>query len=561
MFCSTKKTFLYICIQLTYDTMLFVFKKTSEMKTKSIFFLVLFISAFAFAQKPVLLKDFKFKIGEKYKRIKSSNTYHVASGNRLVSIKKGRNSMTIQRYSLDKLVEDVKMRQVIEDKGDFSSVMHLGDNAVVFYTDNDKAYGQKISPTGIIAKKPVLLINDKENVDRDFGFKSTYGFDAGGRINKFAFKKSPDGKKLLVLFRIKTADNKADKVGVTVFSDGLNLLWRRKVTMPHPSNIMQGEDFAIDNEGNFYMTATFFDEVTDKKDKLETSYRTEVYKISEKSGPVVAHKLNISGHAITDAVIEFDKGNTPKVSGFYASNMNKTEIAGIFSATIANDGSVASMAKSDIPAETLENFILQREARINEGTQKENDLKDLEKLRVNDVIFNPDGSTTMFGEQRFVDAFTTSSSSGSRTTYKYYYRDIFVFKLSASGEMMWMHKLPKWQMGTIGKRSMSYLNFENGGKHYLFYVDDFTNLKRSFEETPTRYFDGKKEFIYLTSYVIDNATGEVTKEAILTGSDIRNSRLDVIELTKAAMLPNKDIILEAYDGKKNNLLLKISLAK
>ncbi|GAA4271945.1 hypothetical protein U6A24_10570 [Aquimarina gracilis] len=531
------------------------------MKTKSIFFLILFIGCFAFAQKPVLLKDFKFKTGEKYKRIKSLNTYHVASGNRLVSIKKGRNSMTIQRYSLDKMVEDIKMRQVIEDKGTFETVMDLGGHAVVFYSVKDKAYGQRISPTGIVAKKPILLINDKENIDRDFGFKSTYGFDAGGRINKFAFKKSPDGKKLLTLFRIKTADNKADKIGITVFSDGLNMLWRRKVTMPHPSNLMQGEDFAIDNEGNFYMTATFFDEVSNEKNKLETSYRTEVYKINENSGPIEANRLDISGQSITDAVIEFDKNNIAKVSGFYADNMNKGEISGIFSATLGSKGAVSALAKSDIPSETIENLISQREARINEGTQKEDDLKDLEKLRVNDVVFNADGSTTMFGEQRFVDAFTTSSSSGSRTTYKYYYRDIFAFKLSAEGKMIWMHKLPKWQMGTIGKRSMSYLNFMDAGKHYIFYIDDFTNLKRSFEETPTRYFDGKKEFIYLTSYVIDDATGEVSKEAILTGSDIRNARLDVLELTKAARLPNKDIILEAYDGKKNNLLLKISLAK
>ncbi len=515
----------------------------------------------AFAQKPVLLEDFEFKTGEKYKRIKSLGTYHVASGNRLVSIKKGRNSMTIQRFNLDKLVEDVKMRQVIEDKGNFQTVMKLGDNAVVFYSTKDKAYGQKISPTGIVAKKPILLINDKENIDRDFGFKSTYGFDAGGRINKFAFKKSPDGKKLLTLFRIKTGDNKADKIGITVFSDGLNMLWRRKVTMPYASDILQNEDFAIDNKGNFYMTASIFSEASQEKNKLESSYRTEVFKITENGKEVIKHKINIPGQSIIDGVLEFDKGDVPKVSGLYASNTNKTEISGVFTATLASDGSIASLSKSDIPEETIQNFVLQREARINEGTQKENDLKDLEKLRVNDVVFNPDGSTVIFAEQRFVDAFTTSSSSGSRTTYKYYYRDIFAFKLSAGGKIVWMHKLPKWQMGTVSKRSMSYISFKNAGKHYLFFIDDFTNLKRSFEETPTRYFDGKKEFIYLTSYVIDDATGEVVKEAILTGSDIRNSRLDVLELTKAATLPNKDIILEVFDGKKNNLLLKISLAK
>ncbi len=537
------------------------YKNHSIMKIKYFLVFALFISSYTFAQKPVLLEDFTFKIGEKYKRIRSVNTYNVASGNKLVSIKKGRNGMTIQRYSLEDLKEDVKKRQVIEDKGDFQTVMKLGEKAVVFYTVNDKAYGQKISPGTISAERPIQLINDKDNVARDFGFKSTYGFDAGGRINKFAFKKSPDGKKLLVLFRVETGDNKADKVGVTVFSDGLNLLWRRKVALPYSSDKIRCEDFFIDNRGDFYMTASIFNEGTQEKDKLEKSYRTEVYKITEDSGPITKNKIDIAGKSITDGVIEVDKSGAIKVSGFYAGDMNKGEISGIFSASLANDGSISAMTKSDIPSETLQNFILQREARINEGTQKENDLKDLEKLRVNDVIFNSDGSTTMFGEQRYVDVFTTSSSSGSRTTYKYYYRDIFAFKLSSDGKIAWMHKLPKWQMGTIGKRSMSYKNFKNNGKHYLFYIDDFTNLKRSFEETPTRYFDGKREFIYLTSYVIDDVTGEVTKEAILTGSDLRNSRLDVVELTKAATLPNKDIILEAYDGKKNNLLVKISLAK
>ncbi len=531
------------------------------MNIKYILIFTLFFSGYAFAQKPVLLKDFAFKGGEKYKRIKSINTYQVASGNRLVSIKKGRNTMTIQRYSLEDLKEDVKKRQVIEDKGDFQTVMKLNDKAVVFYTKGNRAYGQKISLTGIVAEKPIQLINEKEGVARDFGFKSTYGFDAGGRINQFAFKKSPDEKKLVVLFRIKSGDGKADKIGITVFSDGLNMLWRRKVAMPYASDKMQYEDFAIDNKGNFFMTASVFNDVSQYRDKLESTYHTEIYKITEDSGEVVKHRIDIPKSAITAGAIELTNEGKVTFSGFYANTTNKTEISGVFSATLANDGSISSLIKSNIPTEKLQDLALQREARINEGTQKEDDLKDLEKLKINDIVFNTDGSTTLFGEQRYAESFTTSSSSGSRTTYKYYYRDIFVFKLSSKSTLEWMHKLPKWQMGTISKRSMSYINFENDGKYYLFFIDDFTNLKRSFEETPARYFDGKKEFNYLTTYVIDKATGEATKEAILTGSDIRNSRLDVLEVTKAARLPNKDMILEVYDGKKSNLLLKISLSK
>ncbi|MBL0686123.1 hypothetical protein [Aquimarina mytili] len=531
------------------------------MNIRYILIFTLLFSNFIFAQKPVLLDDFTIKNGEKYKRIKSINTYQIASGDRLVSIKKGRKGMTIQRYSLEDLKEDIKKRQVIEDKGDFQTVMELNDKAVVFYTKGNRAYGQKISLTGIIAEKPIQLINDKESMARDVGFKSTYGFDAGGRINQFVFKKSPDGRKLLVLFRIKNAESKTDKIGITVFSDGLNMLWRRKVTMPYASDKMQYEDFAIDNKGVFYMTASIFNEASQEKNKLEATYRTELFKITEDGGEIVKNQIDIPGNSITDAAIELNNEGEIAFSGFYAKNTNKNEVSGVFSATLAGDGSLASLVKSDIPAETLQDFVIKREARINEGTQKENDLLDLEKLKINDVVFNTDGSTTLFGEQRYAESFTTSSSSGSRTTYKYYYRDIFVFKLSSKGSIVWMHKLPKWQMGTIGKRSMSYINFEDKGKHYLFFIDDFTNLKRSFDETPTRYFDGKKEFNYLTAYVIDDATGETTKEAILTGSDIRNSRLDVLELTKSGRLPNKDLILEAYDGKKNNLLVKISLTK
>lgn len=538
-----------------------IYKKDAQMNIRYLLVFSFFISFHAFSQKPILLEDFSFKTGEKYKRIKSIGTYHVASGNRLVSIKKERNSMTIQRYSLEDLKEDIKKRQIVEDKGDFETVMKLGEKAVVFYSINDKAYAQKVSLTGIVVEKPIQLINDKENINRDFGFKSTYGFDAGGRINKFVFKKSANEKKLLVLYRIQTSSDKGDIIGIAVFDDELNLLWKRKVTLPYASDKIENEDFAIDNAGNFYMTASVFNASSTDKNKIESTYRTEVFKITENGGEIIKSEIDVSGKSITDAVIEEDTSGIITISGFYANNNNKAEISGIFSAILSTDGTVNKIVKSDISVEMIQDLALKRETRINEGTQKESDKKDLENLRVNDIVFNTDGSIVLLGEQRYVESFTTSSSSGSRTTYRYYYRDIFAFKLLQDNKMAWMHKLPKYQLGTTSKRSMSYLNFKNKGKHYLFFIDDFTNLKRSFDETPARYFDGKKEFIYLTSYVIDDASGETTKEAILTGSDIRNSRLDVLELTKAATLPNMDMIMEAYDGKKSNLLLKISVAK
>lgn len=536
-------------------------KKSSIMKIKHLLFFLIFISGYSYAQKPVLSEEFKFKIGEKYKRIKSANSYYVASGENMVAIKKGRKNMTIQRFSLKDLKEDVKKRQVIEDKGDFQTVMNLNGKAVVFYTVKDKAYAQKISLTGIIAEKPILVGSDKDNINNDVGFKSTYGFDAGGRINKFVFKKSFDGTKLLVLFRVKTANDKADKIGVSVYDSSLKLIWSRKVKLPYANKWLENEDFAIDNEGSFYMTASVFNSRAEEKNKLEYTFRTEVFKIKEDPKEIIKSKIELPGKSIMDAVLGLDKGGKVRVSGFYANNDNKLEASGLFSASLDETGVVASVIKTDIPVEIAQQYALKREERINEGTQNEDDKKDFENLKVNNIVFNQDGSLVLLGEQRYVESFTTSSSSGSRTTYKYYYRDIIASKLSSEGSVEWFHRLPKYQTGARGKRSMSYINFGNNNKHYLFHIDDFTNLKRSFDEYPTRYFDGKKEFLYLTSYTIDDTTGEVTKDPILTGSDIRNARLDNLEVYKVATLPNQDMIFEAFDGKKNNLLLKVSVAK
>jgi len=536
-------------------------KKQIPMKSKYLLLFLIVTVTYSYAQKPVLSEDFTFKIGEKYKRIKSSNSYYVASGNRMVAIKKGRKDMTIQRFSLEDMKEDQKKRQVIEDKGDFQTVMDLNGKAIVFYTIKDKAYAQKISLTGIIAEKPVLVGSDKDNINNNVGFKSTYGFDAGGRINKFVFKKSFDGTKLLVLFRVKTANDKADKIGVSVYDSGLKLLWSRKVKLPYANKWLENEDFAIDNEGSFYMTASVFNSSAEEKDKQAYTFRTEVFKIRENPKDIVKSKIELSGKSIMDAVLGLNKQGKVCVSGFYANNNNKIETSGLFSASLDETGAVNAIIKSDIPAEIVQQYVLKREERINEGTQNKDDKKEFENLKINDVVYNEDGSLVVLGEQRYVESFTTSSSSGSRTTYKHFYRDVVASKLSSEGTVQWFHKLPKYQTGSRGKRSMSYINFKNKGKHYLFHIDDFTNLKRSFDEYPTRYFDGKKEFLYLTSYTIDDTTGEVSKDPILTGSDIRNSRLDNLEVYKAARLPNQTMIFEAFDGKKNNLLLKVSVAK
>lgn len=527
----------------------------------SLLFGLLFIgfSHLATAQKPVLLEDFNFKTGEKYKRIKNLNSYLFASGDYVVSLKKDRKDIVVQRFALKDLKEDIKKRQTIEDKGDFQTAMLLGDKVVSFYTNGDKLYAQKIAFSKIVAEQPILVGSDKENITNDFGFKSTYGFDAGGRINKFGIKKSRDGSRVVVVFRIKTDDDRADKIGISVYSTSLAKIWSRKVTMPTASGRMEYEDFMVANNGDFYMTASVFNSKDADKNKMEATYNTVLYKITGDEKDIVESQLTLNGKSVTDAVIEENKGKV-LIAGFYADNANKKESSGAFIAPVDNTGKISATKPANFPAEKVQQLLAEREARIAEGTQDKDEKMDFENLKVNEIVFSG-SNVNIFGEQRYVEVFTTSSSSGSRTTYKYYYRDILALQMSDQGTINWMHLLPKDQIGAVGKRSMSYINLFKEGKHYLFYIDDFVNLKRSFAENPQRYYDGKKEFNYMTAYIINDNTGEVSKEAILTGSDIRNARLDNIELSKHASLSDGSRIFEVFDGKKNYLLVKVSYEK
>ena len=522
-----------------------------------LFLCICFTTNWLFAQKPILTDAFDFSIGEKYKKIKNLQSYNFVQGTYLASFKKGRNDMTIQRFDLETLKEDIKKRQVIEDKGEFQTVMKLGAKALVFYAVKDKAYVQGVSITGKVAEKPLLLVNDAQNIAEDFGFKSTYGFDAGGRINKFAFKKSFNETKLLVIYRIKTPDDTPDKVGLQVYDASLELIWKRKIELPHASSYFTPEDFSVDDEGVFYMSGSVFSEKTENKDKVEQFYKTELYTLTKDAEDFTKATLTLENKVVTNAILGLNKTGAVALTGLFAAMQSPHIASGIFSVGITASGSIRNLIVSAFPADKVALYASERETRINEGTQNKKDITEFEKLRVNKVSYDSDGAFTILGEQRFVESFTTSSSSGSRTTYQYYYNHIVAAKSSNEGKMVWINVLPKKQMGVRGKASMSYYPIALKNKFYLFHVDHFTNLKKSFAEMPDRYQDAKKDFLYLVSYTINNQTGEVQKEPVLTGRDVRNSRLDHLFISKIAQNTKGALFYELNDGSKNNLLLQL----
>ena len=509
------------------------------------------------AQRPVLSEDFMFSMGEKYKHQKGLNSYYVAHGEHMLSVKKTKKGFVFQRFKLSDLKEDIKLRQTIEDKGDFETITKIGNRAALFYSNKNKVYGQFISLSHKSITAPIQLINEKNGVSSNYSFQSTYKFDSGGRIHKFGIKKSANGDKVVIVYKLKSKEDQKSKIAVQVFNNRLELEWKKKFVLEVVDDRVINEDFSVDNQGNFFMTASIFTEEVKKKDKATEIYKTKVYTIDAEEQNLSSQTIKLGANVVQEAIIDHTaKGMA--VIGLYTIKENSAIATGMFKKYIKDSEDAIQMSK--FPEEKVSQLALERTERINEGTQKEKDKQDFENLKINAVFSTQDGGEIVLAEQRYVTRHSSSSSSGGRMMFRSYYNDIYAFKLSANGEMIWFYKMPKSQMGMRGKGSMSYYPFEYKNKYYLLFIDDFTNLKKELKETPTKYYDGKKEFLYLTAFVLDNSEGTIKKEPLLTGRDIRNARLEHLRVSKIIRV-NNDFLMEAYDGKKNDLLVKLSGVK
>lgn len=85
---------------------------------------------------------------------------------------------------------------------------------------------------------------------------------------------------------------------------------------------------------------------------------------------------------------------------------------------------------------------------------------------IRDNVTLPDGSMIGMIEQYYVQVVTYTDSRGySRTTYYYYYNDVITYKVSQTGEFVWINKIPKTQVTT------------NDGGYYSSVADYVTNDK------------------------------------------------------------------------------------
>lgn len=534
-----------------------------------------------FAQEPKLSDNFDVQVGEMYEetdgRFKSFFNYK----NKVVAINSHKRDLIVQTFDPETLKETERIvhKDFLKDKqkSGFQRTKRVGDKVIFFYAKWNRKEQIESLEAQIFSLETLEFGEQKEIIQQQGKIAGSFGITSGGGLGttrKYNYSTSFNRDKLLIQYRLHPKFRKDEKnhdvVSINVFNSNLEREWKSQVRMPYTEKKMNNEGFTLDKEGNFYMLASVYeDDTTDEKKNKEkdANYHLELFKVKKNTEEIVKNEIRIGDKLIDELILYEDANADIVIAGTSKNpdlrkglNFSKTKgsATGVFTVKLNENGSMESFKSYEFPLEMLNKNASRKEKKKNK--KKENDEEEepaFAGLKINSIVANNDGSFLILGEQRYIVVKTSTSMNGNmKSTIKYYYRDILATKIAADGSLVWMHKLPKYQLGSRGKGTMSYTHLFAGDKHFLVYLDNVKNLTLADDEFPHRHTDRMGG--YFTAYIIDDKTGEIQKEAIFNTRDVQGEHLEHFDTDKVLALSPSEILIEGFEGRDKDFLVKVT---
>ncbi|WP_298479823.1 hypothetical protein [uncultured Maribacter sp.] len=522
-------------------------------------FVAFFSTLYLFAQSPKLSDDFEVMVGEKYEETDGKIKLFVKYKEAVIAVNRHKDNLVIQKFNPISLkeIERKDVEKFFKDKraDGFIEMRRMKDNIYLFFSVWDKKNKtsilqyQKISLVDLSITAPKDLIKQKGKIKDGFLLKTTLKED-----------------KLLVKYSLKSEiknDAKSfEKISVNIFNNNLNLIWKNIIEMPYSKKKMEKMCYAIDSYDNFFMIAKiYYDDSGKDEIGRKSNFFLELFKVSKESDKLVKSKIDNKNKLIEEIILYEDinsnmiiTGTTknPDSKGFF--NFTEGHSTGIFVLKLDKKGIIGNYINHDFSLEMLNKYVSKKQEAKNKKIKKDEKEKPFfRNLKIHTIVVNDDGSFLVLGEQYFKDLII--SSSGKAQYEAYHYDDIMVAKINADGSLAWMDKLLKRQWGAR-KGTMSFTHMFSGEKHYLIYLDSEENLNFVDGEVPHKRWETKGG--YFTVYIIDDETGQVTKEPIFDTHNVNGVKMEHFDTNKILSLSKSEILLEGFEGKKKDFLIKIT---
>ncbi len=425
------------------------------------------------------------------------------------------------------------VREIDFAKGEFT-----GDNKLLFQVD------------GKIAGSPAAQL--------------FLGFAPGiniGVTDKFDILTSLEKKRLLIQYRkkpkVKSDVKSKDIIGIHTFDENLNMVSSAEIEMPYTERRMDLLDYAIDGEANAYaLVKVFHDDSNDDKKKRkdkEANYHVELFRMKPGSTDIDITKVELKDKFINGLWVYEGPDNNMICAGFYNNGKNMDATDGIMLFKIKKDGAIYDMSTHEIPIEVLNEYASKKMKRKNKKKEDEDEAEfnflELRELAVN----KSDGSIVLIGEQYFSRTYYTQKSSYTR----YFYYDVLVTKIDPSGNLAWMKKLPKRQVGGNGRGGMSFKYMFANNNHYVLFLDNVKNHNLPVDEVPAVHSDGKGG--YFTSYKVSDADGSSVNSSVFNVRDIEEMTIYQFATSRIVKTAEDEFALEVYKKKKEDVMIKVHI--
>lgn len=477
----------------------------------------------------------------------------------------------IQRFDLQKLTPTNRLNIDLSKKpdrfvpdlfADFNNEFYMIYSTWDKEAEREHLFADKIDlKKGTFAENPKELIKSKK-IAGELIATGFYKFSTAG---KYKFNFSIDSSFMLVTYRLYTdVKNDAisrDVIGFYMFDKDLNKVWSNEFRMPYSEEMMDNIDYTVSSNGNAYLLCKVYEGKRTEKKKDNPNYHFEVLKFGPGGSELKPIRIKPADKYINDMLLTEGFSGEIICAGYYKSDYRTTgkttdrynHTDGCVIAKIDLNDSVLIVSKGfyEFPAEILKAFEKPSDQN-NVDKKNEKDKAEAPGLYLRNVLISDDGSITFVGEQyRYVVSTSTSASGSVNTTERFYYADIYVMQIGADGDMAWVKKIPKNQVGGKGRRGMSFKYFWNGSNHYFFYLDNIKNLNLQPSTVPSIHMDGAGGF--LTVCKIDK-DGNLTKGSLMNLKDVE-LRFWPADLSKVS---DKILLGRGVDGNMSKML-KIEL--
>ncbi|WP_417352792.1 hypothetical protein [Flavobacterium alkalisoli] len=542
------------------------------MKKHLILLALLLNAGITMAQKE-LSKDYSYTVSNPYEVFDAFEKNYFSKNDQILTVKIERKEILIQKFDAkgQKIVFKSKklyeLKKIFPKNFQLEEVKEVGNKFYLFYSswdgdnDTEQLFAREIDfDKGEFIGDNRLVVKVDGKVTG--GLASVYFYyvpsDAG--TGKFNFVTSKEGNKVLVRYRKKPEkklDTKSwDVIGLCVMDENLNISSQEEIKMPYTERRMDILDYAIDAEANSYaLVKVYHDDSNEnkkkKKDKV-ANYHIELFRVPAGSKEIDITKIELKDNFINTLALFEGKEGSMVCAGFYNKGINYDTADGIITFKVHKEGGFYDMFTHEIPEEIIKSYLSEKQKK-KVDKKKDDEDPEFPAVELRDLVINEDGSIVLVSEQFFTRTFYTQKSSYTR----YYYYDILISKIDAQGNLSWIKRLPKRQIGSQGRGGMSFKYINANNYHYVLFLDNVKNHNLTKDEVPAVHTDGAGG--YFTSYKINDADGSYVNSSVFNVRDIEEMTIYQFATSRIVKVSEDDFALEVYKKKKEDVMIKVHI--